>query len=69
MFSLFANAWLVCADSSGNLDVYINLGPYSYNTPAGWYAKLILPYMKFYSTPIYSADETIHAYTGPYPTD
>jgi len=45
------NAWLVCADSAGNLDVYINLGPYSYNTPAG------------------CADETIHAYTGPYPTD
>ncbi|KAH8823918.1 carbohydrate-binding module family 1 protein [Flagelloscypha sp. PMI_526] len=30
-----SNAWLVCADSAGNLDVYVNLGPYAYNTPAG----------------------------------
>ncbi|KAF8153065.1 carbohydrate-binding module family 1 protein [Crassisporium funariophilum] len=29
------NAWLVCADAAGHKDVYINLGPYSYQTPAG----------------------------------
>ncbi|KAF8888832.1 hypothetical protein BD779DRAFT_1522835 [Infundibulicybe gibba] len=29
------NAWLVCPDAQGHLDVYINLGPYSYMTPAG----------------------------------
>ncbi|EIN14465.1 carbohydrate-binding module family 1 protein [Punctularia strigosozonata HHB-11173 SS5] len=29
------NAWLVCPDSAGNLDVYVNLGPYDYETPAG----------------------------------
>ncbi|KAI0080445.1 carbohydrate-binding module family 1 protein [Panus rudis PR-1116 ss-1] len=44
------NAWLVCADADGNKDLYVNLGPYSYQTPAG------------------CADETIHAYTGPYAT-
>ncbi|KAI0321502.1 carbohydrate-binding module family 1 protein [Amylostereum chailletii] len=44
------NAWLVCPDAAGNKLIYINLGPYDYETPAG------------------CADETIHAYTGPYPT-
>ncbi|KNZ75177.1 hypothetical protein J132_04662, partial [Termitomyces sp. J132] len=29
------NAWLVCPDDTGNLDVYVNLGPYAYMTPAG----------------------------------
>ncbi|TCD66092.1 hypothetical protein EIP91_001850 [Steccherinum ochraceum] len=29
------NAWLVCPDTDGNLDVYINLGNYDYQTPAG----------------------------------
>jgi len=29
------NAWLICPDAAGNKDVYINLGPYSYQTPAG----------------------------------
>jgi hypothetical protein len=29
------NAWLICPDAQGNKDVYINLGPYSYQTPAG----------------------------------
>ncbi|THV02636.1 hypothetical protein K435DRAFT_836295 [Dendrothele bispora CBS 962.96] len=29
------NAWLVCPDAAGNKDLYVNLGPYSYNTPAG----------------------------------
>lgn len=32
---LFCQAWLVCPDTAGNLDVYINLGPYDYQTPAG----------------------------------
>lgn len=44
------NAWLVCPDAAGNKLLFVNLGPYDYNTPAG------------------CADETIHAYTGPYPT-
>ncbi|KAK7443526.1 hypothetical protein VKT23_015699 [Stygiomarasmius scandens] len=29
------NAWLVCPDEDGNNDLYVNLGPYDYNTPAG----------------------------------
>lgn len=29
------NAWLVCPDAQGHADVYINLGPYAYQTPAG----------------------------------
>ncbi|KAH6903132.1 hypothetical protein BKA70DRAFT_601539 [Coprinopsis sp. MPI-PUGE-AT-0042] len=29
------NAWLVCPDGAGNKLVYINLGPYGYQTPAG----------------------------------
>ncbi len=40
----------MCPDADGNRDVYINLGAYDYETPAG------------------CADETIHAYTGPYAT-
>ena len=47
---LGGQAWLVCPDEDGNKDVYINLGAYDYETPAG------------------CADETIHAYTGPYAT-
>ncbi|EAU83902.1 hypothetical protein CC1G_10307 [Coprinopsis cinerea okayama7 len=30
-----SNAWLVCPDAQGNKLVYINLGPYGYQTPAG----------------------------------
>ncbi|KAH9474645.1 4-O-methyl-glucuronoyl methylesterase [Psilocybe cubensis] len=30
-----SNAWLICADSKGNRHVYINLGPYGYQTPNG----------------------------------
>ncbi|OBZ66782.1 GDP-L-fucose synthase [Grifola frondosa] len=30
------NAWLVCPDADDNLDVYINLGAYDYETPAGY---------------------------------
>ena len=48
--AIVVQAWLVCADEDGNKDVYINLGAYDYETPAG------------------CADETIHAYTGPYAT-
>ncbi|KAF9467214.1 carbohydrate-binding module family 1 protein [Collybia nuda] len=29
------NAWLVCPDAQGHGDVYVNLGPYAYQTPAG----------------------------------
>ncbi|PFH51135.1 hypothetical protein AMATHDRAFT_143250, partial [Amanita thiersii Skay4041] len=29
------NAWLICPDTAGNKDVYVNLGPYAYQTPAG----------------------------------
>ncbi|KAL9709278.1 hypothetical protein Ac2012v2_007632 [Leucoagaricus gongylophorus] len=29
------NAWLVCPDSTGNRLLYVNLGPYGYQTPAG----------------------------------
>ncbi|KAJ8521495.1 hypothetical protein ONZ45_g1794 [Pleurotus djamor] len=29
------NAWLVCPDAAGNRLLFVNLGPYSYNTPAG----------------------------------
>ncbi|TFK32104.1 hypothetical protein BDQ12DRAFT_701325 [Crucibulum laeve] len=29
------NAWLICPDAAGHLDLYVNLGPYSYQTPAG----------------------------------
>ncbi|KAF8916584.1 hypothetical protein CPB85DRAFT_1374516 [Mucidula mucida] len=29
------NAWLVCPDADGNLDLYVNLGAYAYQTPAG----------------------------------
>ncbi|EGO01019.1 carbohydrate-binding module family 1 protein [Serpula lacrymans var. lacrymans S7.3] len=29
------NAWLVCPDANNNLLLYINLGPYAYETPAG----------------------------------
>ncbi len=28
-------AWLVCPDADGNLDLYVNLGAYAYQTPAG----------------------------------
>ncbi|KAI0088297.1 hypothetical protein BDY19DRAFT_891163 [Irpex rosettiformis] len=30
-----SNAWLICPDAAGNKDLYVNLGPYDYNTPAG----------------------------------
>ncbi|KAF9045501.1 carbohydrate-binding module family 1 protein [Panaeolus papilionaceus] len=29
------NAWLICPDSAGNKEVFINLGAYGYQTPAG----------------------------------
>ncbi|TFL04121.1 carbohydrate-binding module family 1 protein [Pterulicium gracile] len=29
------NAWLVCPDAAGNRLLFVNLGPYSYQTPAG----------------------------------
>ncbi|KXN85612.1 Putative endoglucanase type F, partial [Leucoagaricus sp. SymC.cos] len=30
-----SNAWLVCPDAEGNKLLYVNLGPYGYQTPAG----------------------------------
>ncbi|KAI0826092.1 hypothetical protein BC629DRAFT_1276778 [Irpex lacteus] len=29
------NAWLICPDAAGNKDLYVNLGAYDYQTPAG----------------------------------
>ncbi|KAF8153064.1 carbohydrate-binding module family 1 protein [Crassisporium funariophilum] len=29
------NAWLICPDAQGHKDLYVNLGAYSYMTPAG----------------------------------
>ncbi|KAI0672447.1 hypothetical protein C8Q78DRAFT_1077967 [Trametes maxima] len=45
------NAWLVCPDADGNKDVYINLGPYSYNTPAGCADETIHAYTGATPTP------------------
>ncbi|KAF8909619.1 hypothetical protein CPB84DRAFT_1743667 [Gymnopilus junonius] len=30
-----SNAWLVCPDAAGNKLLFVNLGPYDYNTPTG----------------------------------
>ncbi|TRM69189.1 hypothetical protein BD626DRAFT_392599 [Schizophyllum amplum] len=45
------NAWLVCEDEDGNKDVYINLGPYSYQTPAGCADETIHAYTGSTPTP------------------
>ncbi|KAI0364218.1 hypothetical protein BV20DRAFT_875982 [Pilatotrama ljubarskyi] len=45
------NAWLVCPDANGNKDVYINLGPYDYNTPAGCADETIHAYTGATPTP------------------
>ncbi|KAI0822414.1 hypothetical protein BC628DRAFT_1316867 [Trametes gibbosa] len=45
------NAWLVCPDADGNRDVYINLGPYDYNTPAGCADETIHAYTGATPTP------------------
>ncbi|KAI4528075.1 hypothetical protein K525DRAFT_216528 [Schizophyllum commune Loenen D] len=45
------NAWLVCEDEDGNKDVYINLGPYSYETPEGCADETIHAYTGSTATP------------------
>ncbi|KAL1746182.1 hypothetical protein HDZ31DRAFT_34729 [Schizophyllum fasciatum] len=45
------NAWLVCEDEDGNKDVYINLGPYSYETPEGCADETIHGYTGSTATP------------------
>ncbi|KAA1474409.1 hypothetical protein DENSPDRAFT_824285 [Dentipellis sp. KUC8613] len=45
------NAWLVCPDAAGNLDVYINLGAYDYMTPAGCADETIHAYTGATATP------------------
>ncbi|KAI0325713.1 hypothetical protein GY45DRAFT_1260386 [Cubamyces sp. BRFM 1775] len=45
------NAWLVCPDADGNKDVYINLGPYDYNTPTGCADETIHAYTGATPTP------------------
>ncbi|KAF8645814.1 hypothetical protein AX16_007557 [Volvariella volvacea WC 439] len=45
------NAWLVCPDAAGNLDLYVNLGPYAYQTPAGCADETIHGYTGSTATP------------------
>ncbi|ETW77262.1 carbohydrate-binding module family 1 protein [Heterobasidion irregulare TC 32-1] len=45
------NAWLVCPDSAGNADVYVNLGAYDYMTPAGCADETIHAYTGATATP------------------
>ncbi|KAI0768229.1 hypothetical protein BD413DRAFT_614565 [Trametes elegans] len=45
------NAWLVCPDADGNKDLYVNLGPYDYNTPAGCADETIHAYTGATPTP------------------
>ncbi|KAL4247554.1 CBM1 domain-containing protein [Abortiporus biennis] len=45
------NAWLVCPDADGNKDVYINLGNYDYQTPAGCADETIHAYTGATATP------------------
>jgi len=45
------NAWYVCPDSKGNLDLYINLGYYDYGTPAGCADETIHAYTGATATP------------------
>lgn len=35
------SAWLACPDSAGNVALYVNLGSYGYQTPAGCYDHTI----------------------------
>ena len=44
-------AWLVCPDSAGNADVYVNLGAYDYMTPAGCADETIHAYTGATATP------------------
>ncbi|KAI0050325.1 carbohydrate-binding module family 1 protein [Auriscalpium vulgare] len=45
------NAWLVCADAAGNLDLFINLGSYDYETPSGCADETIHAYTGATATP------------------
>ncbi|GLB41627.1 putative fungal-type cellulose-binding domain containing protein [Lyophyllum shimeji] len=45
------NAWLVCPDAQGHADVYVNLGPYAYQTPAGCADETIHAYTGATATP------------------
>jgi len=45
------NAWLVCPDAAGNKDVYVNLGAYDYETPAGCADETIHAYTGATATP------------------
>ncbi|OCH92772.1 carbohydrate-binding module family 1 protein, partial [Obba rivulosa] len=45
------NAWLVCPDEDDNLDVFINLGPYDYDTPAGCADQTLNAYTGATATP------------------
>ncbi|THH12649.1 hypothetical protein EW146_g7498 [Bondarzewia mesenterica] len=48
---LLEQAWLVCPDSEGNADVYVNLGAYDYETPAGCADETIHAYTGATATP------------------
>ena len=48
---MLSQAWLVCPDEDGNKDVYINLGPYDYNTPPGCADETIHAYTGATPTP------------------
>ena len=48
---LCLQAWLICPDADGNKDVYINLGPYDYQTPAGCADETIHAYTGATATP------------------
>lgn len=48
---LNAQAWLVCPDAAGNRDLYVNLGAYSYMTPAGCADETIHAYTGATATP------------------
>ncbi|KAI0057307.1 hypothetical protein BV25DRAFT_1920273 [Artomyces pyxidatus] len=45
------NAWLVCPDAADNLLLYINLGPYDYQTPTGCADETIHAYTGATATP------------------
>ena len=50
-FCCHKQAWLVCPDSAGNADVYVNLGAYDYMTPAGCADETIHAYTGATATP------------------
>ncbi|PPQ96956.1 hypothetical protein CVT26_005978 [Gymnopilus dilepis] len=46
-----SNAWLVCPDAAGNKLLFVNLGPYDYNTPSGCADETIHAYTGATATP------------------